>query len=48
MVDQMYAQPQRREYDNFEYEPPAKIEMTDAEVDETVAMAAALGSCYLN
>ena len=48
VVDQAYAQPQYREYDNYEFEPPAKIDMRDEEVDELVAMAAALGSCHLN
>ena len=45
---QAYTQPQYREYDNCEFEPPARIEMRDDEVDELVAMVAALGSCYLN
>lgn len=48
VVNQAYAQPQFREYNNLEYEPPARIDLRDDEVDELVAMAAALGSCYLN
>ena len=48
VVNQAYAQPQYREYDNLEYEPPARIDLRDDEVDELVAMAAALGSCHLN
>ena len=48
VVNQAYAQPQYREYNDLEYEPPARIDLRDDEVDGLVAMAAALGSCYLD
>ena len=48
VVNQAYAQPQYREYDGLEYEPPARIGLRGDEAGGLVAAAAALGSCYLN